>query len=131
MKLDCTNATEYTELVKHCWIGFESITIGGLLKINRETCGDVLDVLNGLIDAGIDLFSRLDWTVSASIVNSSKPPTLEQVGGSHVVRWEADNCVALVLRVASAKGDTIVYLTPRDLDRHGQATWVPSWRIRQ
>lgn len=127
--IDCSNAVEYQDLVKHCWIGFESITIGGLMRINRVTCGDTLDVLLGLIDAGINLLNSIDWTVRAVITDSSKPPRLVKEGDRYKVVFEPDGCVALILQVQDAKGGLVTYLTPRDLDRFGQATWVPAWRL--
>lgn len=125
--LDCTNAIDHADLVKHCWLGFESITIGGLLQINRNTCGDTFDVLNGLINAGIHLNSRLDWTVRARIVSSSKPPTLEKFADGYRAKFEDDDCVALILAVQNAKGGLVTYLTPHDLDEYGMFEWVPSW----
>jgi hypothetical protein len=125
--LDCTNAIDHAYLVKHLWIGFESITISGLMKINRQTCGDNLDVLNGLIEAGITLTNHLDWTVRARIVNSSKPPTLEKDGDRYRAKFEEDDCVALILVVHTADGGVVTYLTPREIDRFGSAEWMPSW----
>ncbi len=127
--LDCSNAMDHIDLVKHCWIGFDSITISGLMQINRNTCGDTLDVLNGLIEAGIELTKHLDWTVRARIVNSSKPPKLVKVGDDFKAEFEDDKekCVALILVVHTASGGVVTYLTPHDIDRFGSAEWVPSW----
>jgi len=128
--LDCSNATEYRDLIKHCWIGFDSITIGGLMHVNRNTVGDTLDVLLGLIDAGIELTKHLDWKVKARIVNSSNPPTLEKDGDNWKAIFVEDlGCVALILRVEKADGGLVTYLTPRDVDGFTQATWVPAWRL--
>lgn len=130
--IDCRNALQYQELAKHCWVGFESCTISALMLINRQTGGDVLDVLNGLIDAEIELNRHLDWKVSAAIVETDKPPELVIEDNQLSVELSPEGgvaCITLILRVSDAEGRLVTYLTPKDLDQFGQSEWCPAWSL--
>lgn len=129
-KIDCRNALEAAELLSaNIWLPWESVTIGALMKLNRDG-HNVLDVLLGITAAEVNCFHHLDWVVSAEVRQSSRHPVLARCSDGNVIaRWEQDNAMCMVLRVSDAKGRLAVYLIPRELDSIGQCEWMPSWTM--
>ena len=131
--IDASNVMEHESLLTgHGWLLCDPVTISGLLKLNRDTCGDCLDVLNGLIEAGINLYSRLDWTVRAVVFENLPPIYLELARDSNnkrkmTINASGEKCVCLVLKVCDGEGRLITYLEPHNLESFGQTEWVPSW----
>lgn len=130
IRIDCRNASEAAELLSaNIWLPWESVTIGALMKLNRDGY-NVLDVLVGITAAEINCFHHLDWIVSAEVRRSSRNPVLKIGGdGSVVAHWEEDGAVSLALRVTDAQAKLAVYLMPRAFDALGQCEWVPSWTM--
>ncbi len=118
---------------EYVWLPWERVTLAELHARNRSGV-NVLDVLLGLADAGIDTFRRLDWSVTAVIVRTSGWPVLMRgesgESGEAVARWPADDgCVGLLLRVDDGQGRLATYLRPQDFDDMAQCMWVPAWTM--